>query len=492
MVLEKKQVTLIVSILLLAIPLTFATPSLVITPETLNVTQTVGETQTYTIELHNNGTTDINNLSFTPVSGYTFTPITLLTVGQKLTINVVATINTVVNNLVTSIVSYSYITSQPSNPVTYTIQVNDTGFMPNLQTLKDGDTIIWENIDNKTHVISSVSGETFTYTIASNSTATKTFNTIGINVYIDDDTFQVGQLDVLDNSEQIVVQNPLLNVNFNLKQVINSTISNIDLILFNHNIDMEWDESVESAVSIKNNANIDLLNVNLSDSLQWFNFTQTMFNISSGNTEVVTFDIFPSITLSSETNKTYNNTVTMTSNNGIALNQTMEIFIEYSNNVSLFSGDVDEQIQNLIGNGTIEDLKELLAILEGYNNNTNETNIVYLQANDTIEVGVLKQQLKDFLETYGIDSGELHRVFNVVSVNDEYLKGLNASNELMASEIADLNERQKKIDERSFALSAVIIMALFLVGGTFLLKKYVYNKDKNPLTPQEGTFDEED
>jgi len=73
--------------------------------------------------------------------------------------------------------------SRPTNPKTYNVEINSTGFSPFELTIRKGDSVIWVNRDSMDHMITSDSGELDSGYLKQNKIYDHTFDTSGTFEY---------------------------------------------------------------------------------------------------------------------------------------------------------------------------------------------------------------------------------------------------------------------------------------------------------------------
>jgi len=74
-------------------------------------------------------------------------------------------------------------TSRPTNPKTYNVEINSTGFSPSELKIKKGDSVIWVNRDYMEHTVTSDSGELDSGYLKQNKIYDHTFDNSGTFEY---------------------------------------------------------------------------------------------------------------------------------------------------------------------------------------------------------------------------------------------------------------------------------------------------------------------
>ncbi len=109
--------------------------------------------------------------------------------------------------------------------------------------------------------------------------------------------------------------------------VLESTILTVDYIT-SDNFTMSYDEVKTGSLIVRNTGGNKAIAVKLSS--DWIVFNQNNFDLESGATRSVDFNIYPSITNNNDTGKNYDKTITITSQNSNPTNKIVHIYIAYS------------------------------------------------------------------------------------------------------------------------------------------------------------------
>src|SRR3990167_7152724 len=171
--------------------------NLIINPTNVNISATVGETKSFTLNFTNTFNFSIQDFQFSDMSGLVFTPFTLQPNQSK-----VATFNFTRANPITSIipskVSFKYLVPVPQTPITHQVNITDSGgFQPRDITIHQDDMIIWRNNGTITHTVTT---SNFELNIPAGSTSQRTFSNIEFINYYDTIVFFTGTINILNRS----------------------------------------------------------------------------------------------------------------------------------------------------------------------------------------------------------------------------------------------------------------------------------------------------
>ncbi len=119
---------------------------------------------------------------------------------------------------------------------------------------------------------------------------------------------------------------------------INSILlpTTLEVVYIDNDFNMSYDDSQQGSITIKNTGINDAINIKLSSDSDWLVFSPDNVDIiKPGKTWATNFDIYAiGILTSSDTNKTYNKTITISSQNSGDINQIISIFVGHSDNIA--------------------------------------------------------------------------------------------------------------------------------------------------------------
>jgi len=208
--------------------ITLASATISISPTILEAETQINEQKDYQITITNNYNFDILDFSFGDLEskGFTFPNITIEKNSSKdFTILFKPTIS-IHENLQVPI-SFYWFKDFEEGVITEEINITDPlGFVPNHISIKQGDSIKFNNNHpNNFDVV--IEGNS--YYIASNSSITHQFNTLGLITYTGTFGFH-GTIGVVNNSIREKIENPNYNINWavNINAILNPTTLSVD------------------------------------------------------------------------------------------------------------------------------------------------------------------------------------------------------------------------------------------------------------------------
>lgn len=315
-------------ILLIVLCTFFVSSELLINPSTIQIDLKKSTLGSYDINITNTFNFRIQNFQFTNLSGFSF-PSIVLEPNQTKTINFNVTINDVKTETINSNVIFKYLVDIPPNPQTFQINISDIGFTPSFLTIHQGDTIIWNNLNDFSHTVTS---STFDYDIPANSSYTSTYNNVETIQYQDFDLFWTGTINVLSNQIAQEVNNPSYNKIFTVNLNIFSDPTVLNISIPETSFQMQHNDIKEGIIMIKNIGNELATKVSLSSNNGWVNdYDINNFNLNIGDTKYVKFYIEPLVFGTNETNKTYNIEFSIKGVNTEIYKSNISVFIKYSN-----------------------------------------------------------------------------------------------------------------------------------------------------------------
>ena len=319
-----KKVLIFLLVILLSMNL--INGSLIISPNPLEISTKLNEASSHNLTITNNYNFTIMSFEFTNLTGFTFPTITI-NANETKTIDFTVKRNDLVSQNILSEVSFKYLVEIPEQPITHEINMTSTGFKPDFITIHVGDTIIWKNKDTVSHTVTSYF---FDYDLQVNGTSQYTFTTPETVNYDDLTLFWSGQIRVLSRDENQQVNNPnydeLLRVNLD----VISDPTNLSINIPETEFEVDAVGSKEGLVTIKNTGDEVAQKISLESSNNWIFFSKDNFNLERDDTSYITFRIQPLLFSSNETNKTYDIEITIKALNSEPYNETIKVFIPYS------------------------------------------------------------------------------------------------------------------------------------------------------------------
>lgn len=293
----KKIITIILAIFLIS----FVSADLIITPNTFNIDVKRGEIGYISFNLSNTFNFNIFNFEFKDLTGFTFPNITL---EPNQTVYVTSTIlrNDLFSGAIESDVSFKYLVDIPNTPQTHNIDITEEGFSPDFITIHEGDTIIWHNLDDVSHTVTSGS---FDNEIQANTTLMKTFAVVETIDYQDLIMFWSGRIQVLSRSLPQEVNNPNYNKKITVNLNVFSNPTNLSAVLSKYSFNVDAIGSKTGSIFINNEGSEIAQKVKLTADSNWIIFNENEVNIEPDDSKTIEFKIQPVIFASNETNRTY-------------------------------------------------------------------------------------------------------------------------------------------------------------------------------------------
>jgi len=343
----RKLFILLIGILLL----TCINASVTILPNPMNISVQIGESDTYEINITNMNNFKIKSFSFPQLEslGFKFPNMEIEPNSSK-TFTFEVNTNKSHYGQIIEIVEFKFIVNLSEETTTHNIEISSNGFSPTYLAIRQGDTIIWKNIDDVSHNIYSTNfGE---ITIPINSESSYIFNDIGeINYYdLDYNIFTQfnGDIQVLSKTSEQTAHNPNYDFNWivDLNSASNPTTLEIDNS--NKNYTIEYNKYKKGLLTIKNNGSEIAENLKLSSNSNWISFEQNNFNVAIGDTEWIEYTIFPSLLNTDGTNKTYNVNLSIEGSNSKKEVIELKVFIPYKEISNALTSDqsVLEYLEN--------------------------------------------------------------------------------------------------------------------------------------------------
>lgn len=338
-------------LILFFLPLVNALPNLQISPASITQSLNEGQISNTFINLTNTGDRLMTNISFSNIKNVTFSniPVTLA-VNQSTTITVSANAVTMNNQ---SKVTFYYYSNSTSTPKQHNVSILSFAYAPNIIDIKQGDTIMWKNIDNFTRSVTEVNFS-FDYNVASGATQTQQFNAIGTTTYFEKSAGFSGIVNVNSNVVQNYVHNPSLDKTFNIQITRTLKPANVSLDLFTTDFSLNYNEAGLGVLRVNNN-NSKAYGLRLNSG--WaYNFTSNSFDLIPNSYKIVTFYVIPKVNHTNQTNKTYSIELNLTGTNTAKQTKTMNVFVKYhkfaenitnTNNITILTVITTSQLEAL-------------------------------------------------------------------------------------------------------------------------------------------------
>lgn len=380
-----------------------------------------------------------------------------------------------------------YETDIGTSNITEIVEIDyDDGFSVCHLNLVKGDTVIWvNNVVDEIKLINKDTGQSFA-TILEDSNYSQTFS---VPVELDYYATWVGfkftdycSVDVMDDHGY--VHNSEYDDTFHLNLTILYDKTTLELILFEDDYEIEYNEEVEDILKIKNIGNEDAYNVHLE--AKWIDFDDNDFNLEKGDSKNIGYTISPDITETDETNKKYNLTVKVTGNFD-KIEQNITVFIPYKSVFSSYNGTIDtEVIENFIKSWCKDDIELCEQIYCSVNPDSCEDGQIV--GSDSISQIFSEDTIAKLLEGYATlleDEKVLGKNQLEADVGQtNQITNLNKNLSLMRIDLESLKESG---DSLSGTIMFVVILFLFFFGVGVIAVMY-FKEDAKRIIQEKVKF----
>lgn len=316
--------TILSIMILFFLPLVLASPELQLNPSIINQTLYDGQNGYFLINISNIGNETMSNISFSNLQNVVFSNIpSNLAPNSSATINI--TISPVVMNT-QSIASFYGQTNVTTSPIIRDISITSTGYSPNTITIRQNDSIRWNNIDVIQHSATDLAGS-FNYLIQPNQSNQIIFTNIGSTNYYDTVSSFGASITTQSNQIQVLTHDASKDKTLQIITKTTPPPTNLDLQLIPTDATIEYSDLIQGAIYIKNTGLITALSLHFS--ANWSSFSENDFNLNPSVTRSLNFNISPSITQTNQTNMTYQIPISVTGTNVATTSKIVNVFIKY-------------------------------------------------------------------------------------------------------------------------------------------------------------------
>ena len=440
---------------------------LTISPNPYDLSLNTSVLKTINLNITNNHNFTIYNISFEDKPETDITLINSLGVGQTIIIpmNVITQEATV--KTINSLVKYNYLSSITSDPVTSNINIQHTLFSPNSITIKQGDSIRFNNIDSNSHQISS---SLFTQTIASNNNFVYQFTNQGNYVITDNDFGFTMNIQVISNTQQEQIHNPDYDYiwTLNLNSQYSQTSITIELIPPT-TYTLNNFQQTEGALRITNNGNELAKNVDLTNS-KWITFTSDNFDLPQGSSKIVTYQLQPQATIRNETGINNNIVISAKAINSPQVSNSIDVYVNLDTSLP------ENDLRNLDPEELLNLLLQALDKIQAYNQTLlNQTGNITVEQSRS-QVNTLFNawiQVRDYMLQDQIWKSNAELRFDRLENKTGTIKEDNSN--FQNKTLTNYQEQKDKEFSFMFIFIALMISASAVVGLLFYKK---YNKEK--------------
>lgn len=456
----------LILILLFFLLIATAKADLVMQPNPAIFQVKYGEETTFnTLQLTNTYNFTIEDFEFSNTEGFTFQDITL-TPNQTKTISVKILRNESGSFDIDSVVSFKYTVDIPQGQKTHNINITENGYLPNFLIARNGDTVIWNNLEPETRNIIFPS---FSMSIGANQSSSHVFNSVN-TIYYSDQFYYSGTVEVINATEPEKVNNPNYDRTLNIKLDVGSDPTELKVENNQYNYTMNPSSSKEGILEIENIGNITAQKIKLTSEPGWINFDENNFDLDVGEKNIVTYHIEPLIFETEETNKTHKVIIKVKAVNSQEYEKNLSVFISYSNvfdNINTNEGFLAFFLrycqQNpglIICNNTIQQQEP--------NANPSQDQIIHANLTASELISMLKriQRIEDS------NSRTNNQIMPIAQAIPLINSLLNQSLELQKENEKISTSRTRAVWITSIFI--IIIISIVIIG--FYLRRYFYNK----------------
>jgi len=310
----------------------YALPVLELDPTELNLNFNVGIEKAYHLTLSTpNSTETIYNITFESHSMLEMDKIQLLEPNSSLDYVFYAYSDSPSTQDITLKATYEYYSQTTLEALTYNFTLDGGGFHPTYKQINKGDTIIINNIDSINHTFTTLDYST-DIDILPGQSYSVLMDTVGSYSYFDRVTDYGIDIEVIDNTIQILTHSPEQDRTLRLHLAATIKSTEIEISLFKTNFSIRFNESESNALQLTNIGTETAYNVQLA--MNWTAFNINDFNLNVSESRVVLFDIIPLISSSNQSDMTHHLELKITSGNSNSITQPIDVFIPHTSFVS--------------------------------------------------------------------------------------------------------------------------------------------------------------
>jgi hypothetical protein len=438
-----------------------------INPFILNFTAYIATPMNIGVNITNTDSFINYNVSILNSSYFSLTPFNLNPGESKIVQLVFKTENILLNQQLPVTFIYYKQENVTIPPTTSFIIIANNSFNPNIITIYKGSFIQWNNIDDTIHNVQDIESiPEFNTDILSGQTFTQGFNTIKNYTYRDRFYAFSGTINVLSENQIVYTHNQdndVLKV-FNVSTTYNSTRLSIETIP--SNISMNYNETKEGVLRVTNDGSYSAYNVYLSG--EWLVFSENHFNLYSGQTKYITYAIYPSITNTEDTNKTYVKNIQAVAVNSNISNSNLSVFIYYSANIAS-------------GNSTD------LAYLQYLNNifcPSHPTSFLCNQTSQTVYVNQTVYKIPDLWTNWtaedvaAVKTGNADALSKYMGFSTFIQQTFDNINSLLNNLTKDMNETktnaQQTKDDQDKLITSIFILSGIIIAGVIIFFIFMF------------------
>jgi len=454
-----------------------AKAGITINPSSINIAGLTNIPSAFTLNLTNNYNYTVFDIKLSGSDKLTTTTINILQANESKLV-----MGTFKNNLSENLdgsltLSFNKLTLTDTTPTANTILITPSQYNPLFLNISKGSTVTWNNTHDIFHSATSNNG-LFDYQLAPNTTATHTFNTIGVFSYHDTFMGFYGSIQVFNQSFLTKIHEPSLDqqITYHLVTVENPTVIESSFISTKE-FTIPFKTQSEGLVKIKNVGNVSAIEVKLSVNAKtdWITFSKNAFQIDAGQESYIPFTIKPAIASSSETNKTYNFTMTIQGGNFELQTMPFSVSIPYEMFVFTTQTSTDELLDLLLKASELARMYNMTLQNLSMESCEQVTDILVNFSQEDV-LALKTDTSKMFTVIHGLASK-----FDNVMLKVDRLQALSENNNASISMVGvQGGENAEKLDTMSvfwWALLTLIVLAVVLSASFFMIRKISKKKE---------------
>lgn len=467
----------ILLLFLLIIPIVSA--NIIINPSSPSIETYKDTTKYFRLNITNNNSFKIYNLTFSNVTHLTIPPINELEPNATAEITYSARTNAVFNTAFVSTIQYIFKTIYNESPITYEMNITDSSFSPSELTIVENDSITFRNTRSRMAEIRDLSTGFSQLDLNMTEWQTRQYPIVAEYQFYERIDGFTGKIHIKQKSMESFTHDSSKDVvvAFQINSILDPSSFQLNPLTFNFTANNN--QTQNGVLEVKNLENIPLYEVVLNDSRGWIQFQTNNFTLNGLENKLVTFNITPYVTQTSQTNVSLQVDINAKAKNGGNATKPIFILINYKNFDTVTANGTTYVLQVLGINETIDacvqhfgesGFESCQKLKDKFQNNI--TVIKEVEAQHQITESKLLEIEKSASEVGGIAT----RVENKVNINIDFINKLiefvnqsessrrafelNVSARQTQYEV-DLKEHKK--NDRTILWAVIIIAVLILI-----------------------------
>lgn len=411
-------------------------------------------------KIHNDENITLYNIQMQDINYFNFPVIDEINYNETLDYNFSAYSNETLDINLASKLIWFYKEFIETDVDTYEINVTSSGFVPNDITIDGNDFLIFKNKDSMAHTISEY-GDEFSFSVSENQQYNFSRDVIENYTVVDETTGYVLNLNILNKSSNQLVHYSNKDIPLSFHLVTQYPSSSLNIEYYTDTFSVDYNGYVDGVMQVT--ALDDSFNVKLA--LPWTTFSSNNFPLAKDQSKIITFRISPSgIDKTSETNKTYQYNMNVSSSNTPFYQHLMKITIPY---VYLGEDESGTKVKII----EVFDTEACYSYCDKYPDKCplkTETKVEYILQKQNITLS--EKQLNEMFE-------ENKRLRNKLESQTGELttlkSGITEFKQNISGDISDIKDGQKKNEktqeDRNISVSLGIIGSIIIISTIALL-----------------------